>query len=65
MIMHTNFQNKQTQINVDVSNQTTKNQTDHVLVNTNKKEVLQNISSRRGPNIDSEHFLQKVIIKNY
>jgi len=63
--MHTNFQNKQTQINVDVSNQTTKNQTDHVLVNTNKKEVLQNISSRRGPNIDSEHFLQKVIIKNY
>jgi hypothetical protein len=48
---------------MDVSDQTTINQADHVLVNANKKEGIQNIRSRRGPNMDSEHFLQKVIIK--
>jgi len=48
---------------VHVSDQPTINQTDHVLVSANKKEVIQSIRSRRGPNMDSEHFLQKVIIK--
>jgi lipoate-protein ligase A len=28
-----------------------------------KKEITQNIRSRTGPNMESEHFLQKVIIK--
>jgi hypothetical protein len=48
---------------MDVSDQITINQTDHVLLKANKKEVIQNIRSRRGPNMESEHFLQKVIIK--
>jgi len=43
--------------------QTTINQTDHVLLKANKKEVIQNIRSRRGPNMEYEHFLEKVIIK--
>jgi hypothetical protein len=34
-------------------NQTTINQTDHLLVNANKKEVIPNIRSRRGPTMDS------------
>ena len=46
-----------TQSNMDVLDQTTINQTDHVLVNANKKEVIQNIRSWGGPNMDSEHFL--------
>jgi len=48
---------------MDVLDQTTINQTDHVLVNAHEKEAIQTIRSRRGPNMDSEHFLQKVIIK--
>lgn len=60
MIMSTQFQHKQmhkaTQISLD---QSTIKQTDHVLVNANKKEVIQNIRSKRGPNMDSDHFLQK------
>jgi len=31
--------------------QTTINQIDHILVNANKKEVIQNIRSKRGPNM--------------
>jgi len=44
------------------SNYTIK-QTDRVLVNANKKEIIQNIRSMRGPNMDSDRFLQKVISK--
>jgi hypothetical protein len=39
--------------------QTTINQIDHVLENANKKEVIQNIRSKRGSNMDSDHFLQE------
>jgi len=50
MIMSTQFQHKQmhkaTQISLD---QTTIKQTDHVLVNANKKDVIQNISSMKSP----------------
>ena len=42
---------------------TTLNQIDHVLVNANIKERIQNMRSMRGPNMDSDYFLQKAIIK--
>lgn len=44
-------------------NQTTQIQIDHILINVNKKEAIHGIRSMRGPNIDSENFLQKVKIK--
>ena len=52
MIMSTQFQHKQihkaNQIPLD---QTTIKQTDHILVNANKKEVIQNIRPIKGPNM--------------
>ena len=42
------------------------NQIDHVLVNQNKKEVIEDIQSLRGPNIDSDHYLLKTSLnKSY
>jgi hypothetical protein len=50
--MSTQFQHKQihkaTQISLD---QTTIKQNDHILVNANKKEVIQNIRFVKGPNM--------------
>jgi endonuclease/exonuclease/phosphatase family metal-dependent hydrolase len=43
--------------------QNTINQIDHVFINTNKKAIREDVRSLRGPNIDSDHFLLKVIIK--
>jgi endonuclease/exonuclease/phosphatase family metal-dependent hydrolase len=39
------------------------NQIDHVIVNQNKKEVIEDVRSLRGPNIDSDYFLLKATIK--
>jgi len=40
------------------------NQVDHVLVNQNKKEVIEDIRSLRGPNVDSDHYLLKQKLPN-
>jgi len=39
------------------------NQTDHVLVNQNKKEAIEDVRSLRGPSINSDHYLLKIILK--
>jgi hypothetical protein len=39
------------------------NQTDHVLVNQNKKEAIEDVQSLQRPNIDSDHFLLKTTLK--
>jgi hypothetical protein len=39
------------------------NQTDHVLLNQNNKEAIEEVRSLRGPNIDSDHFLLKTTLK--
>jgi hypothetical protein len=62
--MSTQFQHQQIYKATWISpNETILNQIDHSFVNANKKEVSQNIKSMTGPNTDSSHFLQRVIIK--
>jgi len=39
------------------------NQIDHVLVNQNKKEAIEDAQSLQGLNIDSDHYLLKIILK--
>ena len=39
------------------------NQINHVLVDQNKKEVIEDIRSLRSPNIDSDHYLLKTTLK--
>jgi len=34
-----------------------------ILVNNNKKQMIQDVRTLRGPNCDSDHFLVKVIVK--
>jgi hypothetical protein len=41
----------------------TLNQIDHVLVNNNKKQMIQDEGTLRGSNCDSDHFLVKIIVK--
>jgi hypothetical protein len=43
--------------------QNTASQIDHIITNANKKGVIEDVKSMRGPNIDSDHFLVKTIIK--
>jgi uncharacterized protein (DUF2236 family) len=38
------------------------NQRDHVLINSKKKELIQDVRTVRGPNIDSDHYLLKIIV---
>ena len=38
-------------------------QIDHVLVNQNKKEVIEVVRSLRGHNVDSDHYLLKTTLK--
>jgi len=63
-VMNTQFQHKTihkgTWISPDL---TTANQTDHILINTNKKKTIQNVQTLRGPSCDSDNFLVKTIIK--
>ena len=39
------------------------NQNDHVLVNRNKKEAIEDVRSLRGASIDSDHYLLKTTLK--
>jgi hypothetical protein len=64
IIMSYQFQHKQIYEATWISpDETTLHQIDHLFVNANKKEVNQNKRSMRGPNMDSSHFLQKVVIE--
>ena len=42
--------------------QMTLNQIDHVLITSKKKELIEDVRTTRGPNIDSDHYLLKIIV---
>jgi hypothetical protein len=60
--MSTNFQHKRIHRITWLSpDQNTASQIDHIIIIANKKGVIEDIKSMRGPNIDSDHFLVKTI----
>jgi len=65
VVMSTNFQHKGIHKITWLSpDQNTASQIDdHIIINANKKGVIEDVSSMRGPNIDSDHFLVKAAIK--
>jgi hypothetical protein len=40
----------------------TLNQIDHVLISSKKKELIEDVRSMKGPNIDLDHCLLKIIV---
>jgi hypothetical protein len=60
VVVGTNLQHKITWLSPD---QNTASQIDHIIINANKKGAIEDVKSMRGPNINSEHFLVKTIIK--
>jgi endonuclease/exonuclease/phosphatase family metal-dependent hydrolase len=62
--MSTQFQHKTIHKGIWISPDfTTVNQIDHILINTNKKKIVQEVLNIRGPNCVSDHLLVKIIIK--
>ena len=62
--MSTNFQHKRRHKITWLSpDQNTASQIDHIIRNANKKGVIEDVKTMRGPNIDSDHFLVKAVIK--
>ena len=65
VVMNTDFQHKRihkiTRLSPD---QNTASQIDHKIINANKKKgVIEDVKTMRGPNIESDHFLVKAVIK--
>jgi hypothetical protein len=61
-IMSTQFQHKLIHKGTWISSdEKTVNQIDHVMKNSNKKELIEDVRSMKGPNIDSDHSLVKTI----
>jgi hypothetical protein len=62
--MSINFQRKRIHKIIWLSpDQNTAGQIDHITVNANKKGIIEDVRSMRGPNTDSDHFLVKAVIK--
>ena len=63
-VMSTNFQHKRIHKTTWLlPDQNTASQIDHIIINTNKKGVIEDLTSMRDPNTDSDHFLVKAVIK--
>ena len=59
-VMSTQFQNKNIHKGTWLApDQMTLNQIDHVLITSKKKDLIEDVRSMRGPNIDSDHYLLK------
>ena len=63
-VMSTQFQHKKIHKGTWISpDQNTLTQIDHVLINSSKKDLIEDVKTLRGPNIDSDHFLIRAVIK--
>jgi len=64
VVMSTNFQHERIHKITWLSpDQNTASQIDHILTDANKKGVIEDAKTERGPNIDSHHLLVKAVIK--
>jgi hypothetical protein len=62
-VMSTQFQHKEIHKGSWLApDQMTLNQIDHVLITSKKKELIEDVRTMRGPNIDSDHYLLKTIV---
>ena len=60
-VMSTKFQHKKIHKGTWLAPyQMTLNQIDHVLTASKKKELIEDVRTMRGPNIDSDHYLLKI-----
>ncbi|KAJ9587668.1 hypothetical protein L9F63_018920, partial [Diploptera punctata] len=63
-IMSTHFQHKQIHKATWISpDHNIMNQIDHVLITRSKYDLIEDVRTLRGPNIDSDHFLVRIIFK--
>ena len=64
IVMSTNFQHKRIHKITWLSpDQNTASLIDHIIINANKKGVIEDVKTMRDPSIDSDHFVVKAIIK--
>jgi hypothetical protein len=64
VLMSTNFQHKRIHKITWLSpDQNTASQIYRIIINANRKGVIEDVSSMRGPNIDSDRFIVKAVIK--
>jgi hypothetical protein len=64
VIMSTQFQHKEIHKGTWIApDHNTINQIDHVIINASKKDLIEDLRTMRGPNIDSDHHLVKTVIR--
>jgi len=62
-VVSTQFQHKKIHKGTWLApDQMTLHQIDHVLITSKKKELNEDVRTMRGPNIDSDHYLFKIIV---
>ena len=63
-IMSTQFEHKRIHKGTWMApDKITLNQIDHMLISKNKSELIEDVRTKRGPNIDSDHFLLNIIFR--
>ncbi|PSN45867.1 hypothetical protein C0J52_19674 [Blattella germanica] len=63
IVMSTQFQHKKIHKGTWMSpDNNTITQIDHVIIKNSKKEIIEDVKTMRGPNVDSDHYLVKFVI---